>query len=143
MKGTAFNINTPLSGEYTLAVSSSKSLDFLNSLMMNVSSVSLPSVKHGYAVVYNADADRIYSHLAAYTQQKGDQVLFYSLRIIIQKVGLVSRMYSSAAFPTLALGQVPNALTDVVQTARLEAVFPDGHRSVQKPRPFIFYFTPL
>ena len=43
------------------------------------------------------------------------------------QVGLVARMYSAANGP-LALGDVPPALTQVVEDAELEAVFPDGHR---------------
>jgi len=116
--GMSYNINNPILGAYTLSASASASLTLMNSMLRNISKQT-DDLKHGYVVVYNANADRIFAHLSAYTQQKGDQV------------GLVARMYSAAPYPTLLRGQVPQAKQDVVQTAILEAVFPDGHLLVK------------
>jgi hypothetical protein len=45
----------------------------LNTMMKNISKP-MVELKHGYVILYNANGDRIFSHLTAYTQQKGDQV---------------------------------------------------------------------
>lgn len=201
----SYNIDTTNDGEYVLTISSTKPLAFLNTLM--AATGQKVDIKHGYVVLYNAGTDRIFSHLAAYTQQQGDQVrslltravpcgVFFShgdrtsthasaaceghmrarplchhlvtkhaiaaaypatahrsarsgpcippssptitiFRALLHsscpsspQVGLQSRMYDSTTEDNsvLTLGEAPLALPDVVKTAYLEAVFPDGHR---------------
>lgn len=115
VKGTAYNIDNPVTGEYILSIKAPRiPFEQADALVRNISG-QIVEVKHGYVILYNAGGDRIFSHLAAYTQLQGDQV------------GLAARMYNAAEGP-LVLGQIPNAMVDVVDDAELEAVFPDGHR---------------
>lgn len=118
-KGMAYNLDKPIIGDYKLTISSpTLSLDFLNAHMRNISSQKA-NIGHGYVVVYNAGADRSFTHLMSYSQQVRDQV------------GLVSRMYPSSA-GALVRGQVPTAIPEVVEDAELEALFPDGHRMKER-----------
>ncbi len=73
VKGTAYNIENPVLGEYTLTVVGHKTLAEINSFVAGVSGQKV-DIKHGYAILYNVAGDRIYSHLASYTMQQGDQV---------------------------------------------------------------------
>lgn len=74
VSGISYNIANLATGSYTLTVTSDQSLSLLNSIMANTSTHTA-DLKHGYIILYNANTDRIFSHLAAYTQQQGEQVL--------------------------------------------------------------------
>jgi pimeloyl-ACP methyl ester carboxylesterase len=116
VKGTSYNVDTSLDGEYVLTVTASKDLNELNALVTERTG-QRADIKHGYVVLFNPNADRIYSQFTAYNMQQGDEV------------GLLAEMFDTTAHPEgRAVGVVPNALRDVVQSATLLAVFPDGHR---------------
>eukprot|EP00042_Codosiga_hollandica_P022698 m.85865 g.85865 ORF g.85865 m.85865 type:complete len:690 (+) comp50892_c0_seq1:321-2390(+) len=100
--GVEYIFENPVVGAYQLTTTAS-SLE---------TTVQTSSTNEGYVVIWNDSTDQIFTRFATYDFQQNDTV------------GLLTFAFDATSYTN---GDIPSALQDVVLSAQLVAVFPDGN----------------
>eukprot|EP00730_Choanoeca_flexa_P001206 TRINITY_DN10529_c0_g2_i1.p1 TRINITY_DN10529_c0_g2~~TRINITY_DN10529_c0_g2_i1.p1 ORF type:complete len:694 (+),score=204.43 TRINITY_DN10529_c0_g2_i1:107-2188(+) len=115
---TVYEVPNPTVGTYKLAMTVSDISKQQFASLTSRSQLRAQPAHHGLVILDNDSQDEIYSHLSTYRsglRQNDD-------------LKVVARMYDETANPNLEenKGYVPKALGDIVSTAQLEVIYPDG-----------------
>eukprot|EP00052_Salpingoeca_macrocollata_P027482 m.261117 g.261117 ORF g.261117 m.261117 type:complete len:684 (-) comp22745_c3_seq2:96-2147(-) len=112
LTGNVYKLDNPMKGKYVFtATAPGLTQTTLRAAMPPKST----AAEQGFVLLYNDSPDDIATHLTHYDALVGHQV------------GLNTRMFDSVVHGPLVRGVVPAALRDVITTAELDVVYPDGH----------------
>eukprot|EP00045_Choanoeca_perplexa_P012411 m.135415 g.135415 ORF g.135415 m.135415 type:complete len:691 (+) comp15992_c0_seq1:113-2185(+) len=115
---TVYQVPQPQLGIYKLSLTVSDMPAERFHAMTNRSTLRSQAAHHGLVFLTNDSEDEIYTHLSSYraTMRQNDDLK------------ILARMYDESANPALTenKGLVPQAIKDVISSAQLEVVYPDG-----------------
>lgn len=107
---TMYTFDNPIEGNYMLSLT-------LTATSTRVAK-GIRGTNDGYVILWNDSQDQILTHLTTYSFIQG------------QQVGLSARMFDSVVQPFISTAHsnftLPTAMRDVVASASLDAVYPDG-----------------